>query len=157
MKLPALASLFLSALVPLSACAETGGSPMVPAAAASNVGPGPNEPDSAMAMGLFRQVCLDTGVDLAKARKVVEAGPYRQNSGTGTYYHSSLDLSFRLRPEGGKPVCSMVIGTSESPSSIALLAAATGQSAPKGVEVSVGGSQSFGGRNYIRIFAIGQK
>lgn len=142
----ALCALLLAALLPLAACVE-------PTTSGGSVGPGPGKVDLASATLSFNQVCLATMPNLNNARQVLAAGPYQQHSSTGTYYHRALDMSFKLRTEGGRPVCSMVVGTTENPG--ALNAAITAQPAAKGVTISPGVILPSGGRAYVSFFAIG--
>ncbi|MGB5557049.1 MAG: hypothetical protein WBN04_03450 [Paracoccaceae bacterium] len=113
----------LTALV-LGGCASTEGTRTAAASApGSEVGPGPAAVDAVSASKLFNDVCGKTAPSFRKAPAVMAELPFRQNTATGTYYHQSLDLSFKLLPKR----CSMVFGSVERSSMLGLaMATSTG-------------------------------
>ena len=91
-------------VAPLSACTDMQ-SPTSP------VGPGPYAADHIIASQMFTEVCAKTYPSLSAAREAIDRLPFDQNSGTGTYYHRKIDLSFKLTQTPNMQVCSMVMGT----------------------------------------------
>ena len=145
-----LAALLLGATVALSACVES--NTAAPPAGSSQVGPGARKADVVDASVMFRRVCVVTAPDMAAAKRELSKMPFVQNSATGTYYHQALDLSFKVRKEGGQTVCSMVLGTTRSPASVELTMIAAGQGGK--ADISVQSGLRNGGRTYIGVFAI---
>lgn len=60
------------------------------------------------AAGLFQQVCIVNQAMLSEAPKTMVNLPFTRNSTEDVYYHNELDLSFKLTPQGGGVICSMV-------------------------------------------------
>jgi hypothetical protein len=113
-QLRALPALLCVALA-LSACvAPTSGVP-TSTPVSSNAGPGPQDATPAEAATLFRQVCVETVPSHAKARAAIATLPFVQRRSTGTYYHRSLNLSFKLITDAGTPICSLVFGATSDP------------------------------------------
>lgn len=128
----------LCAALALSACVAPTAATRAAAPVSANAGPGPNDATPAQAAALFRQVCVDTVPSHAKARTALAALPFVQRQSTGTYYHNSLNLSFKLIADGPTPVCSLVFGATSDPT------AAIKSAGKAGVRVSIDGNARFG-------------
>ena len=119
------------------------------------VGPGATAAPVMTASALFRQVCIDTAPRLDAARTALSKLPFTQNPTTGTYYHNMLDLSIKVRREGGRGVCSIVFASTEPPERVgkelARMAIVAGL---VGMQVEVGADEGVAGRNYYSVFAI---
>ncbi|MGL5009606.1 MAG: hypothetical protein ACRC6I_06955 [Paracoccaceae bacterium] len=141
--LPLLAALALSACV---------GSGKPTPNTFTDIGPGAAAADAATASLLFARICADTAPSLSAARSELAALPFRQAPDTGTYFHTQLDLSFKLRTEGGQNICSMVFGTTDDPQSAALLLAAAGSGSQANIRIAPPTQR--GARIYLAAFAV---
>jgi hypothetical protein len=127
---------FLPALLAplaLSACVESTGQTQVasvegPVAAVitnipvdPNVKPGPNAVRLTEATALFDKVCVSHYPNLKASEAEIRKMPFKQAT-TGTWFHQTLDLSFKLIPE--RRACSLVFGSREDPMQLALAMAA---------------------------------
>jgi len=109
----------------LAACMNA--EPSAPAAipvGSRDTGPGPDDADGLMSAMMFGRVCVDTAPSMARARQEIASLPFVQHPETGTYYHTNVNLSFKLGT-GGDRSCSMVFGTREEAGGLAILFAAT--------------------------------
>ncbi len=95
----------LAALVVLAACEP----PSSPDAAAGATGV-----PAANAAGLFRQVCLANQTELAEVPKTLVQLPFTRNTSDDVYYHNDLNLSFKLTPQTGGTICSMVWSSADN-------------------------------------------
>ncbi len=136
--------LLLAATLGLAACVQ-------PSAPSGPVGPGATAPDAGTTALLFRDVCLANLPDLNQTRSALAAGPFRQDSGSGIYYHNALDLSFKVRSEAGTPVCSVVAGLAGNAGGFGAAIAAL--AVPTGLKVNVGSPLAAGDRTYVSAFA----
>jgi len=111
-KLKAVAALL--AAVALSACETpvTVSSTPVPLA---QIHLGRQSADAIFTPLLFETVCLNYAPSFAGTPAQLEGMGLFQQATTGTYYHTSLNLSVKLLERNGKPVCSMVFGSRDEP------------------------------------------
>lgn len=128
--LATITSVVMAALL-VTGCTE--GTENQQSGSAGFVGPGSQQVDANNAMSLFKTVCIETLPQFAKAPSRIAAYPFRQSPQTGTYFHTDLDLSFKLgKMRGsGKKFCSMVFTSKEKADKLSLLmslSAATGSS-----------------------------
>jgi hypothetical protein len=92
----------LSDVAPLSTAAAAT-PPSLPTA-----GPGTTLVGPAVAGNLFVDICLANLPDFTGTPAALALEPFTQNTGTGTYYHDTLNLSIKLVTENGEPKCSIV-------------------------------------------------
>ncbi len=78
------------------------------ATVADEVTVGTGEPDMLTTGLLFQSVCGETLPRFRRAERILENRGFVRNPDTGTYYHQSINLSFRIGTANGSPVCSMV-------------------------------------------------
>ena len=96
-------ALSLIALLFLPACVS--GTPVSTTAA-----PGAQDTNPQEAGRIFAAMCINTLPDYAGAAEAAAAFPLTQSASTGTYFHNSQNLSFKLTGDS----CSMVAGTASS-------------------------------------------
>ncbi len=108
----------------------------------SAVVPGTHPVDSASAMSLISDICVDTLPRFANAPAVLAKMPFQQNPQTGTYYHRSLDLSIKLHTDKGRKICSMVFVSKDDPAQLALLIPIAASSQGGGNKILVGPDMS---------------
>jgi hypothetical protein len=100
-------------------------------------GPGTQPLTSQTASKFFHAVCLSAAPGFAQAPATLAANGFAQSSGTGTYFHPDLNLSFQVA--GGR--CSMVFASDAAATEMALaFAAATAQATgqPASLELDAG-------------------
>jgi hypothetical protein len=88
------------------------------APSAPDAGPGERLPTATAAGTLFANVCLATAPSFVAAPLALFTEPFTQNSTTGTYYHNSLNLSFKLIDNGGSLRCSLVFAAAGDPETV---------------------------------------
>ena len=134
------------ALIPtllLTACVQA--APVSPAA-----GPGASDAAPSEAGRIFAAMCLDTLPTLDGAEAAAARFPLTQNANTGTFYHNTQNLSFKLT--GNQ--CSMVAATSSPDPTdfiVQTMTAADAAMAPSDArpDVSVSGAQGPDGKFYL--------
>ena len=97
---------------------------------------------------LFSQVCLDTAPDFANAPIVLDALPVQRNFDTGTYFHETLNLSFKLISRDDVEICSMVMASDDDPVPAILNAAQSSD-----LDVTISPPLDIEGETYYRIQA----
>jgi hypothetical protein len=85
------------------------------AATAPDAGPGQTLTTASAAGKLFAEVCLATAPSFVAAPLALSVQPFTQNSTTGTYYHNSLNLSFKLLDRDSGLACSLVFAAAGEP------------------------------------------
>ncbi len=80
---------------------------------AETVKPGSKQVDPVSASSLFSQVCVKTYPNISAATTELGKLPFTQNPRTKTYYHHTLDLSFKLTKASDVQACSMVFGSTD--------------------------------------------
>ena len=92
-----------------------------PAAMIANAPPmGPAQLDQGDALLAYQTICLDTLPRFAGAEEVVKRQGMAQNPTTGTWFDPRRELSVNVLPRGGRPVCSIVFASNESPQILSL-------------------------------------
>ncbi|MBW6418993.1 hypothetical protein [Celeribacter sp. PS-C1] len=108
----------------LTACVDGTTSPTT----SGPVAPSSKSVDLTGAVTLFQSVCLDGAASPAKAKAAIDGLPMRQHPETGTYYHNSLNLSFKLIQDDGVSTCSMVFASRDPAGQLAIAFSAAAQS-----------------------------
>ncbi len=139
--------LLSAAVLVLAACVEQ-------TASSGDVGPGPELADPVIASMMFSDVCVDTAPSFAGAPRVLQSLPFRQHPETGTYYHTNLNLSFKVFSDGGRRICSIVFATDEAPGPTTLILAATGAGR---VAIETSASRGPDGQTYINAKAVASR
>lgn len=106
----------------LAACSP-GSGPRALTAASATAEPTREPLNLEQASEHLKKICFETSPSFDDAEAALRAGSFVRNTRTGTYFHPTLDLSFNLRPVGGKPGCSMVFVSNEDANQLALLLA----------------------------------
>ena len=100
---------------------QTASGPVDPAAMIANAPPmGTALLDQSDALLAYQTICLDTLPRFAGAEEVVKRRGMAKNPTTGTWYDPNRELSVNLLPRGGRPVCSIVFASNESPQMLSL-------------------------------------
>ncbi len=117
---------------------QTASGPVDPAEMVANAPPMGTAPlDLGGAMLAYQSICLDTLPRFATAEEVVRRQGMAQNPTTGTWFDPRRELSVNLEPRGGRPACSIVFASNESPALLSLTLAV-------GTSSSAGGSPGIG-------------
>lgn len=77
-------------------------------AKAQDVGPGDIQPDAATVITMFDMACVNNLPDFTPTEQLLENSGVFQQADTGTYYHTSFDLSIKVHISDGDLVCSVV-------------------------------------------------
>lgn len=112
------------------------------------------------AMLAYQTICLDTLPRFAGAEEVVQRQGMAQNPTTGTWYDPNRDLSVNVLPRGGRPACSIIFASNESPQVLSLTlgvaTASSGQGSPEiGIDLAGGGASAATGSGAEMLFETG--
>ena len=117
----------LAATVLLASCDTA---PVSGVEVTSGVGPGTETASVDEVVTLFDDVCLKAEVDADQATDALRLRPFTQRPETGTWYHNSYDLSFKV----GSNACSIVT-FAEDPLKLGVVLGAIAQG--KGLKATV--------------------
>ncbi len=131
------------ALVGLTACQTTAGSGQ------SEVLPGATDVDPVVALDMYRRICTDTAPSFSGAADVLSTLPFKQHPTTGTYFHQSINMSFKIVVTPTLDQCSMVIGSRKFNAITATMMSATSS---KKLATQVGTPYETDGIVYLAVF-----
>ena len=136
----------------LAGCEETN---TVSSNPTSTVGPGTRSVSAIDAGILYNRVCAEHAPNFSGTPAELATLPFRQNPETRTYYHTALNMSFKLIETAEYRQCSMVIGARSYKNSdaIIILAAASGNP----LEVTVSSPHRISGTTYLRVIGRSEK
>ena len=67
------------------------------------------------ATNMFQKICVETLPDFKRAKAILDASGFAANPETGTLYHPTLNLSFKVKSGKANGACSMVFVSRTDP------------------------------------------